>query len=118
MKHPTEARFNLSKSGITNTRESAHDESRRLIESSDLIETCVVLRDTVTNVTAVVSNLSGEVRNPRDKIALLELRHSVYDGLNRKPYICLQPKLNVANQKSISYATVVYWISCLTIKTH
>jgi viroplasmin and RNaseH domain-containing protein len=64
----------LKTSGTTNNQESVHDASVRLIESTDLIETCVVLRDTVTNLTTVVSNLSGEVVLLREKMALLELR--------------------------------------------
>jgi len=41
--------------GTSNREESVYGESVRLIGSSDLIETCVVLRDTVTNFAVVVS---------------------------------------------------------------
>jgi len=34
-----------------------------LLDPVDLIETCIVLRDTVSNLTSVVGNLTDEIRS-------------------------------------------------------
>lgn len=43
-----------------------------LLDSGDVIETCLVLRDSVTDLTAVIRSLRDEVRTLQDKVSQLE----------------------------------------------
>ena len=47
-----------------------------VIETSDLVETCVLLRDTVTNLSGTIGTLTNEISDLRDKIATLEMKLS------------------------------------------
>jgi hypothetical protein len=53
-----------------------NSENANLIQTSDWLETCISLRDSVTNLTGVVKSLTTEVSTLREKIALLETRIS------------------------------------------
>ena len=55
---------------------SDHQSEDTLMETSDLVETCVLLRDTVTNLSGTIGALTNEISDLRDKIARLEKRLS------------------------------------------
>ena len=68
----------LKQGGATNTRDNSNDVSMNVVDSNSLLETCVVLKDSVTDLTIAVSSLTGELTTLREKVALLEMR--LYDG--------------------------------------
>ena len=50
------------------------DISMNVVESNGLIETCVALKDSVTDLTIAVSILTGELTTLRERVAMLEMR--------------------------------------------
>ena len=68
----------LKQGGATNTIDNSNDVSMNVVDSNSLLETCVTLKDSVTDLTIAVSSLTGELTTLREKVALLEMR--LYDG--------------------------------------